>query len=76
VIRKLWRDICGTWMFLDVLSREVLAGFCFAYNLFDGRNSLIQSLAPRRSAHQSVRAGQQYIATGYRWVVDLDLEKF
>ena len=31
---------------------------------------------PKRSAHQAVRAAQQYIAEGYRWVVDLDLEKF
>src|ERR1700680_2219814 len=31
---------------------------------------------PRRSAHQAVAAAQQYIAAGYRWVVDLDLEKF
>jgi len=31
---------------------------------------------PGRSAHQAVRAAQQYIAEGYRWVVDLDLEKF
>ena len=27
-------------------------------------------------AHQAVAAAQQYIAAGYRWVVDLDLEKF
>ncbi len=31
---------------------------------------------PGRSAHQAVAQGQQYIAEGYRWVVDLDLEKF
>lgn len=31
---------------------------------------------PGRSAHQAVAAAQQYIADGYRWVVDLDLEKF
>jgi RNA-directed DNA polymerase len=31
---------------------------------------------PRRSAHQAVAKAQQYIAEGYRWVVDLDLEKF
>ncbi len=29
-----------------------------------------------RSAHQAVAQAQQYIAEGYRWVVDLDLEKF
>jgi RNA-directed DNA polymerase len=31
---------------------------------------------PRRSAHQAVEAAQSYIAAGYRWCVDLDLEKF
>jgi len=31
---------------------------------------------PGRSAHQAVEAAQQFIAAGYRWVVDLDLEKF
>jgi RNA-directed DNA polymerase len=31
---------------------------------------------PQRSAHQAVAKAQQYIATGHRWVVDLDLEKF
>ena len=31
---------------------------------------------PGRSAHQAVEVAQQYIAAGYRWVVDLDLEKF
>jgi len=31
---------------------------------------------PGRSAHQAVQAAQQCIADGYRWCVDLDLEKF
>ncbi len=31
---------------------------------------------PGRSAHQAVTKAQQYIAAGYSWVVDLDLEKF
>ncbi len=31
---------------------------------------------PGRSAHQAVEAAQGQIAAGYRWVVDLDLEKF
>jgi RNA-directed DNA polymerase len=30
---------------------------------------------PHRSAHQAVEQAQQYSAEGYRWVVDLDLEK-
>src|SRR5271156_3725735 len=31
---------------------------------------------PGRSAHQAVVQAQRYIAEGYSWVVDLDLEKF
>jgi len=31
---------------------------------------------PGRSAHQAVARAQAYIAEGYAWVVDLDLEKF
>ncbi|HKP19950.1 MAG TPA: group II intron reverse transcriptase/maturase [Thermoleophilaceae bacterium] len=31
---------------------------------------------PRRSAHDAVQRAQQHVAAGYRWVVDLDLEKF
>jgi len=31
---------------------------------------------PGRSAHQAVARAQHYVSEGYRWVVDLDLEKF
>jgi RNA-directed DNA polymerase len=31
---------------------------------------------PHRSAQQAVAQAQQYVADGYGWVVDLDLEKF
>jgi group II intron reverse transcriptase/maturase len=31
---------------------------------------------PRRSAHEAVEAARGYIASGYAWVVDIDLEKF
>ncbi|VTR57017.1 Group II intron-encoded protein ltrA [Serratia fonticola] len=31
---------------------------------------------PGRSAHQAVKQAQDYIGSGYHWVVDLDLEKF
>jgi RNA-directed DNA polymerase len=31
---------------------------------------------PGRSAHQAVAAAQEHVVSGYRWVVDLDLEKF
>jgi RNA-directed DNA polymerase len=31
---------------------------------------------PGRSAHQAVRSARTHMACGYRWVVDMDLEKF
>jgi len=31
---------------------------------------------PGRSAHQAINRSQQYVDEGYRWVVDIDLEKF
>src|SRR5271154_5155779 len=31
---------------------------------------------PGRSAHQAVAQAQRHIAAGYRWVIDMDLEKF
>ena len=31
---------------------------------------------PGRSAHEAVEAAREYIEAGYRWVVDIDLEKF
>ena len=31
---------------------------------------------PGRSAHQAVAQAQAYVAEGYEWVVDIDLEKF
>jgi RNA-directed DNA polymerase len=31
---------------------------------------------PNRSAHDAVRKAKEYIGEGYRWVIDMDLEKF
>lgn len=31
---------------------------------------------PGRGAHQAVRQGQQFLADGFRWVVDVDLDSF
>lgn len=31
---------------------------------------------PGRSAHHAVKQAREYIESGYRWVVDIDLEKF
>ena len=31
---------------------------------------------PQRSAHQALDRAKEHVASGYRWVVDMDLEKF
>ena len=31
---------------------------------------------PKRSAHQAISKAQEYLKSGYTWVVDMDLEKF
>ena len=31
---------------------------------------------PKRSAHDAVRAGQEFVASGKKWVVDIDLKNF
>ncbi|ABZ85518.1 conserved hypothetical protein [Heliomicrobium modesticaldum Ice1] len=31
---------------------------------------------PGKSAHQAVKKAKEYIADGYRWVVDMDLAQF
>ncbi|MDB9823463.1 group II intron reverse transcriptase/maturase [Deltaproteobacteria bacterium] len=31
---------------------------------------------PKRSAHQAIKQSQRYLKEGYRWAVDMDLEKF
>ena len=40
---------------------------------FSGRS---YGFRPGRSAHQAIRKAQEYVAGGYRVVVDIDLEKF
>lgn len=45
--------------------------------LFDpGFSASSYGFRPGRSAHQAVKAAQQYVEGGLRWVVDIDLEKF
>jgi group II intron reverse transcriptase/maturase len=45
--------------------------------IFDARFSdASYGFRPGRSAHQAVKRAQSYMAEGYGWVVDLDLEKF
>jgi group II intron reverse transcriptase/maturase len=45
--------------------------------LFDpGFSESSYGFRPKRSAHQAVKAAQKHVASGLRWVVDIDLEKF
>ena len=45
--------------------------------VFDGEFSESSyGFRPGRSAHQAVLAAQSHVASGRRWVVDMDLEKF
>ena len=46
-------------------------------NIFDPRFSPFSfGFRPNRKAHDAIRKAKQYIEEGYRWVVDLDIEKF
>ena len=38
--------------------------------------SISYGYRPGRSAHQAVAQAQRYVADGYTWLVDIDLEKF
>src|SRR6266568_7427959 len=45
--------------------------------LFDpGFSTSSYGFRPGRSAHQAVKAARNYVESGLRWVVDIDLEKF
>lgn len=51
---------------MQVLQREVdrsFSRFSFGFR-------------PRRSAHQAIACAQSFLREGYKWVVDLDLERF
>jgi RNA-directed DNA polymerase len=45
--------------------------------VFDpGFSELSYGFRPNRRGHDAVRKAKQYMKEGYRWVIDLDLEKF
>jgi group II intron reverse transcriptase/maturase len=44
--------------------------------LDDGFSRHSYGFRPGKSAHQAVCAARKYVQEGYRWVVDVDLEKF
>jgi RNA-directed DNA polymerase len=58
---------------LDHLSSRPCSSCCNQCSTFSNHS---HGFRPGRSAHQAVAAAQGHLANGYRWVVDLDLEKF
>ena len=45
-------------------------------NLYDSNfSNHSYGFRPKRSAHDGIREAKGYIKEGYRWVVDMDLEK-
>lgn len=45
--------------------------------IFDPRFSKYSfGFRPNKQAHQAIRQAKQYMREGYRWVIDMDLEKF
>ena len=38
--------------------------------------NIAMAFVPNRRGHDAVRKAKGYIEEGYRWVVDMDLEKF
>jgi RNA-directed DNA polymerase len=45
--------------------------------VFDPRFSKYSfGFRPNKQAHQAIRQAKQYMREGYRWVIDMDLEKF
>jgi RNA-directed DNA polymerase len=57
--------------FVQQAMQQVLQGY---YDETFSKSSF--GFRPRRSAHQAVQQAQQYVGSGLRWVVDIDLEKF
>lgn len=60
---------------LDRLIQQAIAQVLVP--LFDpGFSEFSFGFRPGRGAHQAVEAARGFVAEGYRWVVDVDLEKF
>lgn len=57
--------------FIQQAIQQVLQGY-----FDDTFSKSSHGFRPRRSAHQAVQQAQQYVCSGLRWVVDIDLEKF
>lgn len=67
--------LLGVPTVLDRLVQQALAQVLTG--IFDpGFAESSYGFRPGRSAHQAVRAAQAFVEEGYRWVVDVDLEKF
>lgn len=67
--------LLGVPTVLDRLVQQALAQTLTG--IFDpGFSASSYGFRPGRSAHQAVEAGRGFVEEGYRWVVDVDLEKF
>jgi len=67
--------LLGVPTVLDRLVQQALAQVLTG--VFDpGFSESSFGFRPGRSAHQAVAAGRVFVEEGYRWVVDVDLEKF
>lgn len=67
--------LLGVPTVLDGLVQQALAQVLTG--IFDpGFASSSYGFRPGRSAHQAMEAGRKFVEEGYRWVVDVDLEKF
>jgi RNA-directed DNA polymerase len=68
------RDL-GVPTVLDRLIQQAIAQALTP--IFDpGFSAHSYGFRPGRSAHQAVQAAQGFVAEGYRWVVDVDLDRF
>ena len=61
-----------------VLDRFIQQAIAQELNLIYDENFSKSSFGfrPRRGAKDAIRKAESYINEGYRWVVDIDLEKF
>lgn len=57
-----------------VIQQAISQGLVFIYDLTFSTSSF--GFRPKRSCHQALRKVQEHITAGYKYAVDLDLEKF
>lgn len=57
-----------------VIQQAISQGLVFIYDLTFSTSSF--GFRPKRSCHQALRKVQEHVTAGYKYAVDLDLEKF